>query len=165
MNNKSTQAQKGNIQIEQSDNLENYFICTKYHLQDNRLTTSEKGLLTELLALPKNWKLTTRATSKYFNLARNTFTTYLNNLIKYGYVEKLNINGQITYKINRTGNITEQFDPYKIRTYTKKQLIYFVENKETPIKYIFLIQKYLKKSLEFEKELNKFIEECENKKF
>lgn len=164
MNKKSIKTQTGNIQINKIEHKENYAILSTYHLKDNRLTLAESGLLTKLLILPNNWKITKLNTSKYFNLSRNGFKKYINNLVKYGYIEitKQNNNNEI-YKINEIGNNLTTFNVLYLKSYSINELNYFLNSKTTEPRYKNAIKKYLKTLNDFEKELNTIIEETENK--
>ena len=163
---KTPKTQTGNITI--NNELQNgyYVAISTFHLKDDRLTLAEKGLLTILLSLPKSWKIKKSKMSHYLNIDRNTFKKMLNNLINLGYVETKKINHTTEeYIINSTSTHQREFNIFEIKHYTEQQLNYFLLNKDTPPKYKKAINHYLTKYKEFEKELEKLIEDAENETF
>lgn len=154
-------AQKGNITIRKTEHKQNFVILSTYHLQDKRLKPLEQHILTRLLILPDNWRITKRNTSKYFNIDRNTFRKILKNLINYGYIEitKLNSNNEI-YTIKEISNYQLEFDIYNLKQYTTGQLNFFLNNEKTDAKY----KKVIKFYLEQNEQIERYIKELEEEK-
>jgi DNA-binding Lrp family transcriptional regulator len=166
MKKENIKTQKGNIEIRKTEHKENFVILATYHLQDNRLTLAEKGFLTMLLALPNNWKISKSATSKFFNMSRNTFKTYIKALENYGYIEieKINNNNE-SYLIKEISDYQINFNIYNIKSYTQKQLEFFLNNHLLNQKEINIVKKYINKIKEFEEDFKKLLEEYDNEQF
>lgn len=160
-NKQELKAQKGNITIRKTEHKQNFVILSTYHLQDNRLKPIEQHILTRLLILPNNWRITKTNTSNYFKVARNTFKKVLNNLVNYGYIEitKLNKNNEI-YTIKEISNYQLEFDIYNLKQYTTGQLNFFLNNEKTEAKY----KKVIKFYLEQNEQIEKYIKELEDEK-
>lgn len=158
--------QKGNITIIRAEHKENFKTLATYHLQDKRLTLAEKGFLTLLLALPENWKITKKGTSRYFNMSLNTFKKYIKSLEQYGYIdiEKIDSNNE-KYNIKEISDYQLTFNLFNIKSYTLKQLEFFIKNGHLTQKEINIINLYIKKQKEFDEELNKLFKEIDNEKF
>lgn len=158
--------QTGNITINKTEHKENFVILSTYHLQDKRLKPIEQHILTRLLILPNNWRITKLNTSKFFGISRPTFTKIINSLVKYGYLEikKINQNSEI-YTIKEISDYQLKFDIYNLKNYTNGQLNYFLKNDATPNKYKKVIQFYIDKNKELEKLLNELEEEQDNELF
>ena len=165
-NKKAPKTQTGNITINKTEHKENFVILSTYHLQDKRLKPIEQHILTRLLILPNNWRITKKNTSKHFGLSIPTFTKIINSLVKYGYIEitKLNRNTEI-YTIKEISDYQINFDIYNLKRYTTGQLNYFLNNDATPSKYKKVIKFYIDKDKELEKLLTELEQEQDNELF
>jgi len=166
MKTNTTKTETGNIEFNSELRKGNYTVLSTFHLKDNRLNISEKGLLTILLTLPKNWTIKKSKMSQYLGIDRNTFKKMLNHLINLGYVqtEKLNTNNE-TYKINSISTEQKEFNIYNLKQYTRNQLEFFLNNDATPNKYKKVIKFYLDKDKELEKYINELLQEKDNEIF
>jgi len=165
-NTKNKQTQTGNIKFIREERKNNFATLSTYHLQDNRLNTTEQLIFTKLLILPPNFKLSIRRTAYYLNISHYTFEKALNTFKKYGYIktEKINQN-ETQYTIKEISDTMSEFNVYYLKNYSSQQLNYFLKNKATPTKYKKVIQMYLDKAKEFEESINKLIEETDNELF
>ena len=161
--NKSNQAQTGNIKIIESKHDKNFKTLSLYHLYDKSLTIQARGILTILLTLPNNFKITTKATSKFLNINEKTFYKVLNELRQKEYLITKTNGNKTTYIIKDMPNKID-FNPYLIKSYTLKQLNYFYNSALIETKYKNLIKKALEKTIKGEQELKKLIDEIEQNK-
>lgn len=166
MESKKKTTQTGNIKFVRQERKENFATLSTYHLQDNRLTTTEQLIFTKLLLLPPNFKISIRKTAYYFNISDQTFRFAINTFKKLGYLktERLNQNETI-YTIKEISDIQSDFNIYYLTNYSKSQLNYFLRNQATPTKYKKTIKAYLEKTKEYEKYVAELMEEKDNELF
>ena len=165
-NNKTPKTQTGNIKFVREERKENFAILSTYHLQDNRLNTTEQLIFTKLLLLPPNFKISIRKTAYYLGISDQTFRIALNTFKQYGYIKTQKINQNETiYTIKEISDLQSEFNIYYLKNYTKSQLNYFLRNKNTPTKYKKTIKAYINKTEEYEKYVAELMEEKDNELF
>lgn len=158
-----TNNQETNIKIEYAER-ENYFISTYHHLRDKRLTMAEKGVLSSFYSLPKNWKITQRATAEYFNISEKSFNTYIKKLVEYGYIEIKKTKKNKALYIIKEKPIKTDFNPKYIKSYTLPQLYAFLNDARTEERYKNLIKKALEQATKTNEHFNKTLDEIEQDK-
>lgn len=153
--------ENGNIKREYSQTRERFEIIANYHLLDKRLTPAEKGILTCLMILPNNWKITQRATADYLQIDTKTFNRYIKKFIDTGYIEiKKGKRNNIDYIIKDKPTRAD-FDIKYINDYSVKQLNFFLNDARIEQRYKDLIKKALNGAIETSEHFNKTLEEIE----
>lgn len=66
----------------------NYTVMSNYHFRDKRLSLKTIGLLSLMLSLPDDWDFSVLGLTKIVKESHNTVATALNELEKYGYLER-----------------------------------------------------------------------------
>lgn len=149
-----------NYEIKRADNNDRFEIIKNYHLYDKRLNNALVGFLTRLYCLPKNWKITQRATAHFFNISKTTFNKNINELIKYGYITIKGNKRNATYILNEKPSVAD-FNPRFINQYTIKQLNAFINDNRIEQRYKELIKKALNQAKESEQDFNKMLTEMD----
>ena len=153
---KSTQ-QKINL-IHKKPILNNYIVLTKDFINDKRITIQEKGAFLIILNF-ENIHFSINQTYKILGISQPTFIKIINNLIKYGYIEKnKNSNKDIEYITNQNGT-PENFNYKNINSYTLNQLKQYLNNSKTPKKYLNLIKKKIAQINEIMKDVEEIEKE------
>lgn len=72
----------------QKDKDNPYTVMGNFHLRDHRISWQAKGLLSYLLHLPNDWKITVDDLRKRSKNGRSATESSLKELIKYKYIKK-----------------------------------------------------------------------------
>lgn len=161
MKRQQSQEQKSNLIRERDIVKERYELITNYHIFDKRLSIAQKGFLTMLYCLPEKWKITTKATSQYFNISEPTFIKYIKELEEIGYIEKKKINKNKINYIVKYRPSKAPFDIINIKNYTLEQLHNFLNDARIKERYKALIKKFIETATKTNEHFNKMLEEID----
>lgn len=156
--NKCTQKQT-NFKTIKAERNRRYETISNYHIYDKRLSLELKGLLTYLLILPQDFKISLEKTSAYLGISKHTFIKYLNQLKDLGYLEMNKISHNKYEYIIKERSTKSPFKAELIDKYTIKDLASYYNDTKTPIEYKNLIKKTLESALNDENDFNNIIKE------
>lgn len=161
MKKQDKQEQKTNITILKTERNEYYKTFSLYHLYDKRLTMALRGFFDSLCALPNNWKITKRATSRFLGISERAFQNYVNDLKELGYIQvKKDKRNRAEYVLLER-SIKIDFNPRLIHQYSLKQINYFLNSNTIKPRYKNLIKKVYKTAEKEEIEFTQTIKELE----